>query len=88
MDVDESSTIKFKLLISISSIPKIISSYPDFEKVILFAPSISIEKIPLSSDDVSDFSVLIRTKLMVHLIVYPESLHLIFEQLFSEIRVE
>ena len=52
MDVDESSTIKFKLLISISSIPKTISSYPDFEKVILLTPSISIEKKPLSSDDV------------------------------------
>ena len=65
MDVDESSTIKFKLLISISSIPKIISSYPDFEKVILLIPSISIEKRPLSSDDVSDFSVLISTKLTV-----------------------
>ena len=52
------------LLISISSIPKTISSYPDFEKVILLTPSISIEKKPLSSDDVSDFSVLIRTKLM------------------------
>ena len=64
MDVDESSTIKFKLLISISSIPKIISSYPDFEKVILLIPSISIEKKPLPSDDVSDFSVLISTKLM------------------------
>ena len=64
MDVDESSTIKFKLLISISSIPKTISSYPDFKKVILLTPSISIEKRPLSSDDVSDFSVLIRTKLM------------------------
>ena len=64
MDVDESSTIKFKLLISISSIPKIISSYPDFEKAILLIPSISIEKRPLSSDDVSDFCVLISTKLM------------------------
>ena len=64
MDVDESSTIKFELLISISSIPKIVSSYPDFEKIILLTSSISIEKSPLSSEDVSDFSVVIRTKLM------------------------